>query len=96
MPTHLYTVFYPDVHRPCGFEVNDRSRAGEVTLTFSEGATPDQEDAEDAAILSALQEGGFLSSFVTLEELNIGGDIDSLFIDREKDGLPLFQLERQK
>lgn len=93
MPTHVYTVLYPDVRRPCGFEVNDRSRVGEVTLTFSEGATPDQ---EDAAILTALKEGGFLSSFVTLEELNIGGDIDSLFIDRENDGLPLLQLERQK
>jgi len=91
-----------DRHANCeGFSVNDRSRVGTIELEslspLASNASSDawraQGLAEDAAMLAALIDSGFLRSTVTLDAITIEGSDGFIMIDDATTGEPLFQLE---
>lgn len=86
MATAKWTVWSLDVwgNDEDGYEVNDRSRCGEIEF--------DADTAKDQDINDALVAGGFICA---CNALNIDGDDGMLFVDTA-DGKPLYQLTREE
>lgn len=91
-------------HDQCdGFTVNDRSKLGTVTLVVQgvryNAGTPQEFTsyvATDAQLVQALKDADYLADHVKVSDLDIDGESDfTLYVDRESDGRPLLQLERE-
>jgi hypothetical protein len=70
-----------------GYEVNDRYRMFPIELT---------ESYTDEELLQALKDFGLIQEFCTLDQLNIDGDDECLFIDDASNGQQIYQLEKME
>ena len=69
-----------------GYEVNDRSGVGTIQLP---------EEFTDAQLIRALKDAGIVRKTIRMSQVAIDGDDTWISIDDAKDGMPVFQLERQ-
>jgi hypothetical protein len=83
----LYKVYSLDVWGNAreGFEVNDRSGAGQVTVLLD----------DDKALIKALKKAGLLNPKAHFKSFDIDGDDRTVMVDWNKTSEPLYQLERQ-
>ncbi len=89
MSTHKYTVWNLDVlgNPADGFEVNNRSRCGTIEL---------DPNASNTTILMALYKAEFLSAKgLACAGISDDSDASCMYIQDDKEGRPLYQLEEQ-
>jgi hypothetical protein len=87
-----------------GYTVNNAFHAGQIEVdaeehVYNPGTPNEFRDcfADDATMIKALVDGGYLTPNCTAESIEIEGENDyTLYVNRESDNKPLLQLERVK
>jgi hypothetical protein len=102
--TVIYAVWNLDVLGDDGdWTVNDRRRAGSISVRTDRQNKAGQWDVSNKAMTRALKEGHYLASSgmgyasYDANKLSIDGEDDGvIFIDDQRDGYPLLQLEYER